>query len=254
MGIRKKAKALASRIVNSGKDALVNELQDTVQDWTDDINSRIAKQYQDMFGNSPTWADWVENPIKARLMSRLRASKNQNKRNDVYFKRYSDNIAAIYNDYWKERWSEIEAIYPWKQNTGDFASSKPYSQHHRFKKKNLGSSASHNNKPIKYTSPAMMTGFLKMSIIDSIRLNGNEFLEIYNDPLRVSYLFNPDAYPEAPGSSISYVEMFWSVIGEDDPQDIFNMPDKYWRRISAEIDYLAENNIIPSFNDAVRNR
>ena len=239
----------------SGKNSLEKKLKETVNKWTDELNQKIADEYRELFGNTPMWSDWVDNPVKAAKIAENRRSRSQKARNSRFFKQYSTNIQKIYTQYWKERYNEIKKLYPWHPNdSSNYKKSNPYKKHYRYKVRNYGSGSRHNGKPIKYVSPALMTGFLKMSIAQAIKKDGNEYLEIFNDPLAVGFIFRPENYPTPKGGNMSYVEYFWNRASNGgDPQEIFNLPDEYWRRISAELDILVRDGIIPSFNIAARN-
>lgn len=253
MGVISKGRALKSKIL-AGKNGLATKIEEAISEWVDDANKKIAEEYREQFGNSPMWSDWVENPIKASKLAEKRQSKSQKRRNSRLFKEYTAGVQKIYNDYWSARYKEIQDLFPWSPNSsGNYKQSDPYKKHYRYKVRNYGRSSDHNGKTIKYTSPALMTGFLKMSIFEAISNDGNDYLDIFNDPLAVGFLFKPENYPVPKGGSMSYVEYFWKKAnGGGDAQEIFDLPDKYWRRISSELDTLVKNGIIPSFNIALR--
>lgn len=171
-----------------------SDLQDRLKQLSEkhrrEFNKRLRKQFGDRavkhigVGNLGRFGDTSLNTITTRYAEGPSHLLNR--------------ISELYVNAWDRRYSEIRHRY--------LAAGGNSKKWRLYKQRNQGKEAKHNGMPIKFSTEALMTGFLRQSVRDAFRSGGNKYLDVGNLMLEGAFAFHPDRYPGK--DSKSYVDRF----------------------------------------------
>ena len=157
------------------------------------VNKRVERLWAREFGTTaPSWTDWIKNSTSAR--ARLQTSIIEGfEGNQTYLNR----LKRVYIEAWKNRYKRIQSSY--RASLGSFKTEKPYSDHYKYKRRNLGNSAKRggpNPNKIRFTSPALMTGFLRKKIEEAFNKGGNQYIRVGNPVVQTAFQVDYSSFPK----------------------------------------------------------
>lgn len=226
-------KGLKARVITKKQ---AREISGQLAKMNKEILSRLNAEYQKLFGTETSFQDWARS--KFQTESRLRSG--QTSFNDTSYNR---KLKDLYVKAWKNKYalmrSQYQALSPGYQK-GDW-----YKRKKRLKDRGEpapGRSGGPGSK-IKYTTQALMTGYLRESIEKGFRSGGNEHLKVYNLLLQGGFELDLDSFPTTGGggSYPSYFVSFMIANGIlEDEQDFVDLLPSDWDKIANLIVHIVD--------------
>jgi hypothetical protein len=231
---------------------------------SDSLTSDISKKYETIFGNSPSWRQWMVEGERAEEIVSRQFIKSKG------LASYRRKLKSALKQIWLDRYQEIMQKY--SGAVGNYKTNPSYRSHYARKKRASGGGlyggswqrSASSSSGVKYVSPGLMTGYLRRSISDgissSIDGSAQSTFKVGASPVQIASVSSIEE-----GKDPKYMNAFYflnrmikgskgySGISEFKRQRLFYLKANQMRDVSQIMSDAVANDFIPELRDIVAN-
>ena len=255
---------MALSLAISGGQGKTGSVISSLKKISDELTSDISKKYSTIFGNSPSWRQWMIDGERAEDIVSRQFVRSKG------LASYRRKLKSALKEIWLERYQEIMQTY--SGAVGSYKTNESYQRHYYRKKKASGGGryggtwqrSAPGSYGVKYVSPGLMTGYLRRSISDGIASSidgaGDSTFKVGASPVQISSVSDIES-----GKDPKYMNAFYflnrmikgsrgySGISEFKRQRLFYLKANQMRDVSQIMSDAVANDFIPELKEIVAN-